>query len=135
MSGFGFGFVLQGVWWSKIVLCSIVFVLRPVHLTCLPCVFHRNCCASSISILGLAHKTPLSGHLWVRKTHVRMLRNFFWLGLKGDMVQFCKTCQTCQVAGKPNQVIPLVLSNTGDMRTVRVSLGRLRGSASPNKVR
>lgn len=57
-------------------------------------------------ILSLAHKTPLSGHLGVRKTHDRILRHFFWPGLKRDVAQFCKTCHTCQVPGKPNQLIP-----------------------------
>lgn len=57
-------------------------------------------------ILSLAHETPLSGHLGVRKTYDRILRNFFWPGLKGDVARFCKSCHTCQVAGKPNQVIP-----------------------------
>uniref|UniRef100_A0A674NL88 Gypsy retrotransposon integrase-like protein 1 n=1 Tax=Takifugu rubripes TaxID=31033 RepID=A0A674NL88_TAKRU len=57
-------------------------------------------------ILSLAHETPLSGHLGIRKTHDRILRNFFWPGLKGDVAQFCKTCHMCQIAGKPNQVIP-----------------------------
>ncbi|KAJ8251227.1 hypothetical protein GJAV_G00218690 [Gymnothorax javanicus] len=27
--------------------------------------------------------------------------------MKADVVQFCNTCHTCQVVGKPNQVVPL----------------------------
>lgn len=29
-----------------------------------------------------------------------------WPGLKSDVVQYCCTCHVCQLAGKPNQVIP-----------------------------
>uniref|UniRef100_A0A3B3HSJ7 Gypsy retrotransposon integrase-like protein 1 n=1 Tax=Oryzias latipes TaxID=8090 RepID=A0A3B3HSJ7_ORYLA len=56
-------------------------------------------------VLSLAHDHPWSGHLGVNKTYNRILRHFFWPGLKADVVRFCKTCHKCQVAGKPNQVI------------------------------
>ena len=38
--------------------------------------------------------------------HHRVLRNFFWPGLKSDVVKYCRTCQTCQMVGKPNQPVP-----------------------------
>ena len=57
-------------------------------------------------ILLLAHDNPLAGHLGVNKTYDRVLRCFFWPGLKRDVRQHCKTCHVCQVAGRPNQVIP-----------------------------
>uniref|UniRef100_A0A671UEB7 Gypsy retrotransposon integrase-like protein 1 n=1 Tax=Sparus aurata TaxID=8175 RepID=A0A671UEB7_SPAAU len=57
-------------------------------------------------ILVLAHDNPLAGHLGVNKTYDRILRCFFWPGLKRDVRQYCKTCHVCQVAGKPNQTIP-----------------------------
>lgn len=57
-------------------------------------------------ILSLAHDIPWSGHLGVTKTYNRVLQNFFWPGLKKDVVHHCRTCHTCQMAGKPNQVIP-----------------------------
>ncbi len=31
---------------------------------------------------------------------------FFCPGLKRDVAKFCRTCHTCQITGKPNQVIP-----------------------------
>ena len=58
-------------------------------------------------VLGLAHDHSMSGHLGIRKTYSRILRYFFWPGLKSDVVRFCRSCHTCQVAGKPNQVIPV----------------------------
>ena len=57
-------------------------------------------------ILTLAHDNPLAGHLGINKTYDRILRHFFWPGLKRDVVQHCKCCHICQVAGKPNQTIP-----------------------------
>ena len=57
-------------------------------------------------ILSMAHDTPLSGHLGINKTYQKVLSHFYWPGLKKDVVQYCKTCHTCQMVGKPNQVIP-----------------------------
>ena len=49
-------------------------------------------------VLKLAHDKPLSGHLGINKTFDRILRYFFWPGLKGDVRHHCKTCHVCQVA-------------------------------------
>uniref|UniRef100_A0A3B3BUU0 Gypsy retrotransposon integrase-like protein 1 n=1 Tax=Oryzias melastigma TaxID=30732 RepID=A0A3B3BUU0_ORYME len=57
-------------------------------------------------VLSLAHDHPWSGHMGINKTYDRILRHFFWPGLKADVVRYCKTCHECQIAGKPNQVIP-----------------------------
>lgn len=35
-----------------------------------------------------------------------MLYNFFWPRLKTDVAAYCHSCLTCQVVGKPNQVMP-----------------------------
>lgn len=56
-------------------------------------------------ILKLAHKNPLAGHLGVNKTYDRILRCFFWPGLKGDVRRHCETCHVCQMVGKPNQIV------------------------------
>ena len=57
-------------------------------------------------ILNLAHDTPMSGHLGINKTYHKILNHFYWPGLKSDVSQFCKSCHTCQMVGKPNQTIP-----------------------------
>lgn len=59
-------------------------------------------------VLSLAHNSNLAGHLGVRKTYQRVLRNFFWPGLKTDVARYCWSCHTCQVVGKPNQPVPPV---------------------------
>lgn len=60
-------------------------------------------------ILNMAHDNPLAGHLGVRKTYDRILRHFFWPGLKRDVSRYCRSCHMCQLAGKPNQTVPAPL--------------------------
>ncbi|XP_066518564.1 uncharacterized protein [Hoplias malabaricus] len=57
-------------------------------------------------VLSLAHENAFSGHLGVTKTYDRILRHFFWPGLKSDVSNFCRSCHVCQLVGKPNQSIP-----------------------------
>ena len=56
-------------------------------------------------ILSLAHETPMSGPLGVNKTYHKILNHFIGL-VVSDVSNFCRSCHTCQVVGKPNQVIP-----------------------------
>uniref|UniRef100_A0A087YSQ8 Gypsy retrotransposon integrase-like protein 1 n=1 Tax=Poecilia formosa TaxID=48698 RepID=A0A087YSQ8_POEFO len=58
-----------------------------------------------LQILSLAHDANLAGHCGVKKTYHRVLRNFFWPGLKSDVVNYCRSCHTCQLVGKPNKPI------------------------------
>ncbi len=58
-------------------------------------------------ILYLAHDHCLSGHLGIRKTLDRVLRHFFWPGVRSDVAQYCRSCHVCQIIGKPNQSIPV----------------------------
>ena len=57
-------------------------------------------------VLSLAHETPLSGRLGINKTYQKIITHFYWPGIRKDVVEFCKTCHTCQIVGKPNQTIP-----------------------------
>ena len=59
-------------------------------------------------IISLAHETTMAGHLEVTKTHDRIIQHFYWPNMKQDVLQFCKTCRTCQIVGKPNIAIPQV---------------------------
>ena len=58
-------------------------------------------------VLQLAHETPLAGHLGIRKTQARIMKHFYWPQLHKDVVSFCRSCHPCQLAGKPNQRIPV----------------------------
>ena len=57
-------------------------------------------------VLQLAHDHCLAGHMGIRKTLDRVMRHFFWPGVKSDVAEHCRTCHVCQVIGKPNQKIP-----------------------------
>ncbi|XP_063592504.1 uncharacterized protein LOC134769695 [Penaeus indicus] len=50
-------------------------------------------------VISLAHDIN-GGHLGVSKTYFKILM------MKKDVSSYCKTCHYCQVAGKPNEVIP-----------------------------
>lgn len=73
---------------------------RVFHQIVVPKVFRDE-------ILSLAHDGPMAGHLGVNKTYSKVLESFFWPGLRKDVVQYCRSCHTCQVVGKPNQKIPV----------------------------
>ena len=47
-------------------------------------------------ILQVGHTTILAGHLGVKRTVDRILRNFFWPGIFGDVTRFCQSCDICQ---------------------------------------
>ena len=54
-------------------------------------------------VLKTAHDS--CGYLGVKKTYDRVLRYFFWPGLKRDVARYVESCHVCQVMGKPSQVI------------------------------
>lgn len=55
-------------------------------------------------VLKTAHG-DIAGHLGVKKTYHSVMRYFFWPRLKRDVASFIKTCHTCQMVGKPNEVL------------------------------
>ncbi|XP_076060345.1 uncharacterized protein LOC143036674 [Oratosquilla oratoria] len=48
----------------------------------------------------------IGGHLGVQKTLDKIIKYFYWPGIHRQVAQYCKTCETCQLVGKPNIVIP-----------------------------
>ena len=47
-------------------------------------------------VLRLAHETLLAEHLGIKKTLDRVVSEFFWPGVCGDVARFCKSCDICQ---------------------------------------
>jgi len=70
-----------------------------VHQIVVPKVYRRE-------VISLAHDSPMAGHLGVKKTQDRILNHFWWPSLRKDISEYCKSCHTCQIVGKPNQKIP-----------------------------
>lgn len=58
-------------------------------------------------ILKLAHEIPMAGHLGINKTFQKVTKHFYWPGVRKEVANFCKTCHTCQIVGKPNQKPPV----------------------------
>lgn len=56
------------------------------------------------TVLQIAHD-GVSGPVGVRKTYDQVMRHLYWPCLKKDIAALIKTCHTCQLTGKPNEVI------------------------------
>ena len=48
------------------------------------------------SVLELAHSAPLAGHFGKRKTTERILKRFFWPGVRKEVQALCRSCPKCQ---------------------------------------
>ncbi|XP_052406338.1 uncharacterized protein LOC127952096 [Carassius gibelio] len=61
------------------------------------------------TVMTMGHSIPWAGHLGRRKTHSRIGKHFYWLGMSKDIAEFCKACPECQYSGirQPHKV-PLV---------------------------
>lgn len=55
-------------------------------------------------VLHMAHDNR-GGHLGCSKTSDKILRYFYWPGVRKDIAKYCKSCLVCQKAGKPNEVL------------------------------
>ena len=67
------------------------------------------------NVLNLAHETFMAGHLRIRKTLNRVVAEFFWPGICGDVTRFCRSSNKCQHTnqnGRTNKVplgkLPLI---------------------------
>ena len=82
-------------------------------------------------ILRLAHGIPMAGHLGVRKTVARILAHYYWPRLRQDVTEYCKSCHTCQVVGKPQHrikpapLIPIPVSQEPFSRVLIDCVGSL----------
>ena len=89
-------FIEKGVLLRKWVPHGEGFMGEPVYQVVIPSKFREV-------VLRVAHDE--SGHMGVTKTYDRILQHFIWPRVKKSVSVYIKTCHTCQVTGKPNQVI------------------------------
>ena len=89
--------VLMRKWRPSDVLADDEWAVK--HQIVVPCSYRTH-------ILSVAHDTPMSGHLGINITYQRILEHFYWPNLRKDVVEFGRSCHTCQVVGKPNQTLP-----------------------------
>ena len=66
-------------------------------------------------VMSIAHDSIMGGHQGIRKTRDKVISNFYWPGVEGDVARFCRSCEICQktvhkgtVPRAPLQNIPLV---------------------------
>ena len=66
-------------------------------------------------VMTLAHESLMAGHIGIQKTIDRVVAEFFWPGVCGDVTRFCKSCDICQrtvqkgrVAKVPLGRLPLI---------------------------
>ena len=52
------------------------------------------------------------GHFGVRKTKDRVMSNFFWPGLNGDVIRFFQLCDVCQKTVKKSSVMKVAVQET-----------------------
>jgi hypothetical protein len=55
-------------------------------------------------ILRQMHNSCLAGHLGVKKTKLRILRNYYWFNLKEDVKLHVQTCDICAADNAPNNL-------------------------------
>ena len=78
-------------------------------------------------VLRIAHETPLSGHLSVSKTYLKLLKNFYWPTMKRDVVRFCRSCHMYQKVWSPNHTISDTQAH--NVSTLKPSQANLSDSA------
>lgn len=67
-----------------------------------PCIGSRVCKQLLVPsdlrnhVLQLAHDSVLSGHYGMRKTKAKVLTEFYWPGVQGDIARYCRSCDICQ---------------------------------------
>ena len=83
-------------------------------------------------VLRLAHETLLTEHLGIKKTLDRVVSEFFWPGVCGDVARFCKSCDICQRTIRKGRAtkVPLGKLPLIDTSFKRVSV-QLVGSIEP----
>ena len=47
-------------------------------------------------VMKLAHDSIMSGHQGVKRTYRRVVSNFAWPGMHGDVKRYCQSCDICQ---------------------------------------
>ncbi|GFN96892.1 gypsy retrotransposon integrase-like protein 1 [Plakobranchus ocellatus] len=59
--------------------------------------------------MSVAHDSITGAHLGIRRTKDKVLRNFYWPGVVGDVTRYCRSCDVCRRTVKKGTVprVPL----------------------------
>ena len=47
-------------------------------------------------ILKMGHESIMAGHMAIQRTLDRIMSNFYWPGIHGDVTRYCRSCDICQ---------------------------------------
>ena len=47
-------------------------------------------------VMRIAHESVMGGHLGAKKTTRRILSDFYWPRVRGNVSRFCRSCEICQ---------------------------------------
>ncbi|GFO32919.1 gypsy retrotransposon integrase-like protein 1 [Plakobranchus ocellatus] len=66
-------------------------------------------------VMSVAHDSITGAHLGIRRTKDKVLSNFYWPGVDGDVTRYCWSCDACQrtvkkgtVPSVPLEKVPLI---------------------------
>ncbi|GFO24783.1 LOW QUALITY PROTEIN: gypsy retrotransposon integrase-like protein 1 [Plakobranchus ocellatus] len=66
-------------------------------------------------MMSVAHDSITGAHLGIRRTKDKVLSNFYWPGVDGDVTRYCRSCDVCQRTVKkdivprlPLEKVPLI---------------------------
>ena len=67
-------------------------------------------------VMKLAHESPIGAQQGITKCGARLLENFFWPGIQGDLKRFINSCEVCQRTITKGLVprLPMDLTVLGD---------------------
>ncbi|GFR58903.1 Gypsy retrotransposon integrase-like protein 1 [Elysia marginata] len=58
-------------------------------------------------VMSVAHDSLTGAHLGIRRTKDKVLSNFYWPGVDGDVIRYCRSCDVCQRTVKKG-IVPRV---------------------------
>ncbi|GFO26819.1 gypsy retrotransposon integrase-like protein 1 [Plakobranchus ocellatus] len=58
-------------------------------------------------VMSVAHDSIVGAHLGIRRTKDKVLSNFYWPGVDGDVTRYCQSCDVCQRTVKKG-IVPRV---------------------------
>ena len=75
-------------------------------------------------VMSLAHDTITGGHLGIKKTREKMMSNFYWPGIYGDVAKNCRSCDISQetVCNGTVQKVPMENTPVVDVPFKRVAV-------------
>ncbi|GFO50301.1 gypsy retrotransposon integrase-like protein 1 [Plakobranchus ocellatus] len=76
-------------------------------------------------VMSVAHDSITGAHLGIRRTKDKVLSNFYWSGVDGDVTRYCRSCDVCQRTVKKATVprVPLEKVPLIDTPFKRVAIG------------